>query len=198
MSNPIVFSGSQNYHSHWHCVYHLKYHLVLVTKYRRNCFTKTLLRRLKDICHEQCQLWGIELSEFGGERDHIHLLLDMHPNVMPSKFINSLKTVTSRLLRKEFSEHLSKFFWKPVLWSRAYCLITAGGAPIDVLTHYIQNQDMPKQWWVAIHLHPNAARSGWRIPRHSLKDIVDVRQNKILSLLRPRSKSHPPTYLHQF
>jgi REP-associated tyrosine transposase len=136
--------NSSNYRSHWHCVYHLKYHLVLVTKYRRKCFTKSLLLRLEEICNEQCRMWGMELAEFGGEADHIHLLLDMHPNIMPSRFVNSLKTVTSRLLRKEFSKHLSKFYWKPVLWTRAYCLITAGGAPIDVLKKYIQNQSEPK------------------------------------------------------
>jgi putative transposase len=136
--------NSSNYRSHWHCVYHLKYHLVLVTKYRRKCFTKPLLHRLEELCNEQSQKWGIELTEFGGEADHIHLLLDMHPNIMPSRFINSLKTVTSRLLRKEFSEHLSKFYWKPVLWTRAYCLVTAGGAPIDILRQYIQNQETPK------------------------------------------------------
>lgn len=135
---------SSDYRSHWHCVYHLKFHLVLVTKYRHKCFTKPILRRLREICNEQCQMWGIELAEFGGEADHIHLLLDMHPNIMPSRFINSLKTVTSRLLRKEFSEHLSKFYWKPVLWTRAYCLITAGGAPIDILKKYIQNQSALK------------------------------------------------------
>ena len=134
-----------NYRSHWHCVYQLKYHLVLVTKYRRKCFTKPVLYRLEQICKDQCLSWDIALVEFGGEADHIHLLLDMHPNIMPSRFVNSLKTVTSRLLRKEFSEHLSKFYWKPVLWTRAYCLITAGGAPIDILKQYIQNQKTPKK-----------------------------------------------------
>jgi len=77
------------------------------------------------------------------EADHIHLLLDMHPNIMPSRFINSLKTVTSRLLRKEFSNHLKKYYWKPVLWTRAYCLLTAGGAPLKVIRKYIQDQDRP-------------------------------------------------------
>jgi putative transposase len=61
-----------------------------------------MLHRLEAICQEQCEGWDIELVEFGGEADHIHLLLDMHPNIMPSKFINSLKTVTSRLMRKEY------------------------------------------------------------------------------------------------
>ena len=102
-----------------------------------------MLKRLETICNEQCQKWDIKCLEFGGEEDHVHLLLEMHPNIMPSKFINSLKTVTSRLVRKEFSEHLSKYYWKPVLWTRAYCLITAGGAPISILKKYIQNQEEP-------------------------------------------------------
>ena len=129
--------------SHYHCIYNLKYHLVLVTKYRKKCFTAPMLKRLEEICQKLCIMWEIELIEFGGEADHAHLLLDMHPNIMPSKFVNNLKTVTSRLLRKEFALHLQKYFWKPVLWTRAYCLITAGGAPLETLKSYIQNQDSP-------------------------------------------------------
>ncbi|MGI9278158.1 MAG: IS200/IS605 family transposase [Endozoicomonas sp.] len=69
----------------------------------------------------------------------------MHPNIMPSKSVNNLKTVTSRLIRKEFSQHLKSYFWEPVLWTRAYCLITAGGAPLEVLKEYIQNQERPEK-----------------------------------------------------
>ena len=131
--------------SHYHCVYNLKYHLGLVTKYRKKCFTKAMLVRLEEILRTLCDKWEVELVEFGGESDHIHIMLDMHPNIMPSKLVNNLKTVSSRLMRKEFSEHLAKFYWKPVMWSRAYCLISAGGAPIEVLKQYIQNQDQPKE-----------------------------------------------------
>ena len=131
--------------SHYHCVYDLKYHLVLVTKYRRKCFTNEMLDRLEEICRNLCEKWEIELLEFGGEEDHVHLLLDMHPNIMPSKFINNLKTVTSRLLRKEYKEHLDKFYWKPVLWTRAYCLISSGGAPLEILKEYIQKQERPEK-----------------------------------------------------
>ena len=126
--------------SHYHCVYSISYHLVLVTKYRHKCFTKAILNRLNIICAEQCQKWDVQMVEFGGEPDHIHLLLDFHPNIMPSKFINSLKTVTSRLIRKEFSEHLGQYYWKPVLWSRAYCLVSCGGAPLDIVKQYLKSQ----------------------------------------------------------
>lgn len=131
--------------SHYHCVYKLKYHLVLVTKYRRKCFTAPMLDRLEEICRDLCAKWEVDIEEFGGEADHVHLMLDMHPNIMPSKFINNLKTVSSRLIRKEFSQHLKEYYWKPVLWTRAYCLITAGGAPLEVLKKYIQNQERPEK-----------------------------------------------------
>lgn len=121
-------------------MYQLKYHLVLVTKYRRKCLTAPMRERLKSICTSICQKWGVTLSEFGGEDDHVHLLLDMHPNLTPSTFINNLKTVSSRLLRKEYKAHLERFYYKPVLWTRAYCLVSVGGAPLQILTAYIQKQ----------------------------------------------------------
>lgn len=130
--------------SHYHCVYKLTFHLVLVTKYRRKCFTGEMLARLKEIIIDLCDKWEVNLIGFNGEEDHVHLLIDMHPNIMPSKFVNNLKTVTSRLIRKEYADHLSKFYWKPVLWTRAYCLLTTGGATIDTIKQYIQNQEKPE------------------------------------------------------
>ena len=129
--------------SHHHCVYKITYHLVLVTKYRRKCFSKPILNRLHEVCRDICEKWDIGLIEFGGELDHIHLLLDFHPSAQPSKFVNNLKTVSSRLIRRDFGEHLSRFYSKPVLWTRAYCLLSAGGAPIEVIKQYIENQETP-------------------------------------------------------
>lgn len=137
-------SIKSTYRSHWHCLYNLKYHLVFVTKYRKKCFTQEILKRLKEIFTNQCSKWDVELLEFGGEEDHVHLLIDLHPNIMPSKLINSLKTVSSRLIRKEFETHLKKYYWKNTLWTRAYCIISAGGAPLETIKQYIQNQEQPK------------------------------------------------------
>lgn len=126
-----------------HSVFDMKFHLVLVTKYRNKCFTKGIRLSLQSICASHCVKWGVELLEFGGESDHIHLMIGLYPTIEPSKFINNLKTVSSRLLRKEYGEHLRRYYWKPVLWSRSYCLLTAGGAPLETLKAYIQNQNTP-------------------------------------------------------
>jgi putative transposase len=131
--------------SHFHAVYDLKYHLVLVTKYRRKVITQEILDRLKEIFTEQCHSWSVSILEFGGEADHVHLLLQAHPAMDLSKFLNSIKTVSSRLIRKEFSEHIGKFYWKPYFWTRAYCLLSVGGAPLEILKKYVQSQERPEK-----------------------------------------------------
>ena len=79
-----------------------------------------------------------------GEADHVHLLLSLNPQVAPSVFVNNLKTVTSRYIRKEFGEELKQYYWnKPVFWSRSYCIISCGGAPLSVTQQYIEQQEAP-------------------------------------------------------
>jgi putative transposase len=100
-----------------------------------------MLDRLREVFSETLQKWEGELIEFTGEADHVHLLMSVNPKVQPSKLVNNLKTVSSRLIRKAFAEHLGKvYLGKPVFWSRSYCIISCGGAPLSVLTQYIQQQ----------------------------------------------------------
>ena len=98
--------------------------------YRRRCITKTILNRLKEICDSTCTKWEGNLIEFNGEKDHIHLLLELNPKTTISKFVKNLKTVTSRLIRKEFQTHVKKYYWKPIFWSRSYCVLSCGGRPV--------------------------------------------------------------------
>lgn len=128
-----------------HCVFRITLHMVLVTKYRRKALTAPILTRMKEITEALLASWNCELLEFNGEEDHVHILLAIHPAIQPSKAVNSLKTVTARRLRKEFAAHFRKHYWsKPALWSRSYCLLSAGGAPLEVLKRYIQSQDAPE------------------------------------------------------
>lgn len=125
----------------YHCVYNLQYHLVLVTKYRRKVINRPVLEKLKE--HFKYLLndrWESELLEFNGEPDHVHLLISLNPKVDPSKLVNNLKTVTSRIVRRDFPEQVGRFYKKPVFWSRSYCIITCGGAPLSVLKQYIESQ----------------------------------------------------------
>ena len=131
----------QDLNTLYHCVYNIQLHLVVCTKYRRRCITKPMLERLSEIFAATLEKWEGVLIEFNGESDHVHALISVNPKTQPSKLVNNLKTVSSRLIRKEFSEQVQKVYRdKPVFWSRSYCLISCGGAPISVLKQYIQQQ----------------------------------------------------------
>jgi putative transposase len=123
-----------------HCVFSLHFHLVIVTKYRRKVISNEMKKRLGEIFSNTLRKWECELIEFNGEADHVHLLFSATPKPSLSALVNNLKTVSSRLIRKEFRREISKVYWKPVFWHRSYCLITCGGAPLTVIQQYIQQQ----------------------------------------------------------
>lgn len=127
-----------------HSAYRLFYHLVLSVKYRHKAITVEMLARLHEIFAELLIKWDCQLVEFGGEADHIHVLFEAHPTLELAMLVKNLKSVSSRRIRQEYSEHLQKYFWKPYFWNSAYCVISVGGrANIQTLLKYIENQDEP-------------------------------------------------------
>ncbi len=106
-----------------------------------------MLNRLEEIIRSVLIKWDCEIIEFGGEGDHIHILFESIPSVDLSKLVNNLKTVSSRLMRKEYSTELKKFYWseKPMFWGGSYALISVGAqAPLEKLIEYVQNQERPE------------------------------------------------------
>lgn len=118
-------------------------HLVFVAKYRRNVFTKTILEHLNNIFHSVCKDFGAELVEFEGEKDHVHLLVNYPPKVPVSKLVNSLKGVSSRLVRKNNYPTVQQALWGDSLWSPSYFAGACGGAPLEIIRQYIEQQDSP-------------------------------------------------------
>lgn len=127
-----------------HSAYQLQYHIIFTVKYRKKIITQVMLTRLEEIFFDVCRKWRCRLVEFGGEADHVHLLVDAHPAMDLSRFVGNLKTVSSRRIRKENQEYLEQFFWKPYFWNKAYGIISVGGrANLETLVSYIQGQDAP-------------------------------------------------------
>ncbi|MHB8300605.1 MAG: IS200/IS605 family transposase, partial [Dermatophilaceae bacterium] len=90
-----------------------------------------------------CASFGAELVEFNGEDDHVHLLVHYPPTVTLSTLVNSLKGVSARRLRQDFSPHLQQYLWGSHFWSPSYFAASAGGAPPSIIKDYITNQKRP-------------------------------------------------------
>lgn len=118
-------------------------HLVFVAKYRRGVFTKKILDELRPIFASVCIDFEADLVEFDGEDDHVHLLVNYPPKVAISKLVNSLKRVSSHLIRKKNYPSIRKKLWGGALWSPSYFSGSCGGASIATIRQYIEQQKTP-------------------------------------------------------
>jgi len=128
-----------NLDSNNHSVFMMYYHLVLVTKYRQNVIDDAISNRLKEIFEYIAPDYNISLQEWNYDKDHVHILFKGHPNSELSRFINAYKSASSRLIKKE-NPQIKEKLWKEYFWSRSFCLLTTGGAPIEVIRQYIESQ----------------------------------------------------------
>ena len=136
-------ANDSDYRRGRHVVSALHVHLVFVTKYRRGALTGEILERCEQIMRDVCADFEADLVEFNGEDDHVHLLVHYPPKVAISKLVNSLKGVSARLLRKEFPGHMNRHIMHGHLWSPSYFAASCGGAPLEIIRQYIEQQRRP-------------------------------------------------------
>jgi len=128
-----------------HVVHLLHVHLVFVTKRRGKIFTKEHLDYIQYVFEKICSNFDVEVKEFNGETDHVHMLVTYPPKVRLSELVNSLKGVSSRRLKQRFPD--IQQFWsvsksRGVIWSPSYFAASCGGASISVLKQYIEQQGL--------------------------------------------------------
>ena len=111
----------------------------MVVKYRKEVFDNNISKRAKEIFEYIAPNYNITLQEWNHDKDHVHILFKAHPKTEISKFINAYKSASSRLLKKEFPQ-IRKKLWEQKFWSQSFCLLTTGGAPIEIIKKYIESQ----------------------------------------------------------
>jgi len=115
------------------------YHLIMAVKYRRKVIDDPISERAKEIFCYIAPMYGIMFEEWNHDCDYVHVMFRAQPRSELSRFINAYKSASSRLLKKEYPEIRSKL-WKEAFRSQSFCLLTAGGAPIETIRAYIESQ----------------------------------------------------------
>ena len=129
------------YYTNRHAVYLLQYHLVVVTKYRHKVINNDLKDRLIEISYSIIESdWKSKIISINTDEDHVHILFETSPQTQLSKLINNYKTVTSRLIRKEFSKQLEQYYWKPYFWSDTYFISSVSDTSEAMIKRYIEKQ----------------------------------------------------------
>ena len=130
-----------DYYTNRHSCFLLEYHLVVITKYRHPVLVGELNNRLFEITRNIfVEKWDCNIVSMNTDKDHIHILFEAPPQIQISTLVNNFKTVSSRLLRKEFAEELRPYYWKPYFWSDSYFVCTVSDRNEATLISYINNQ----------------------------------------------------------
>ncbi|WP_412093248.1 IS200/IS605 family transposase [Crocosphaera watsonii] len=117
---------------------------IIITKYRRKVLTAEMINNLKNILRFPVKNRSVSYWNLDPKAIIVTYWYPSIPIIIFLFLVKNIKSSSSRLLRKEFKIELSKFYYKPVLWSSSYCVISAGGAPLEVIKKYIRNQKTPQ------------------------------------------------------
>jgi putative transposase len=128
--------------SAWVSALHI--HLVFVTKYRRGVLDAAMLEAREAAMRKVCSDFGAGLREFNVEDDHVRLLVEHPPKVSIANLVNSLKDVSARRLRSEFTGRVNRHIMRGHLWFPSYFAASSGGA-LSTIRQYIEQQRRPAQ-----------------------------------------------------
>jgi putative transposase len=121
-----------------HTVYHHRYHLVWITKYRYKVLRGELQRRVRTIVAQVAEEMGVKIINGVVSSDHIHLFVSIPPHVLVSKFVQRAKGRSSRKVQQEFPE-LRKRYWGRHFWGRGYFSATSGNVTDEIINEYINS-----------------------------------------------------------
>lgn len=139
MSNKTEYKSNNN------IVYSCKYHIIWCPKYRRKVLVGDVEKRLKEIINKVALELNVEIIEMETDKDHIHILADIDPSFGVMEFVKKCKGRSSRILREEFHHLKTKL---PTLWTNSSFIATVGGAPLEIIKQYVENQqtsERPKE-----------------------------------------------------
>ena len=128
----MYWTGAHTKHKHM-------YHIVWIPKYRKRILKDQLAYRIEELLRECADINRWQIHELNIQIDHVHMLVQLRPNISVSKAVQFFKGGSSKVIREEFSD-LKEFLWGDNFWADGYFSETVGQVNIAVIQKYIKNQ----------------------------------------------------------
>jgi putative transposase len=139
-----------------HTVYHHRYHIVWVPKYRFKVLHGEVRERVREIIRQVCAEMNVKIINGLLSRDHVHMFVEIPPHVSVSAFVQKAKGRSSRRIQQEF-EHIRKRYWGQRFWARGYFCTTSGNITDDVIMRYLENHTAQVKMASASRSEPTGA-----------------------------------------
>ena len=126
-----------------HVVFSLQAHIVLVTKYRRGAISDRVRDVIVATANDVAKRYEFQILDIDGEDDHIHLVVDYPPKLSLSKLVMVLKANTAKKIREQRFDEVESVLWGDHFWSPSYFVSSTGGASLEKVRRYVQDQRKP-------------------------------------------------------
>ena len=136
------YKGNKEYYSSEHLVYKCHYHVIFCPKYRHKIIVNEIEKRFKEICYEVAETYDFEIIEMETMPDHVHLLISCNPRFGIMTCIQRIKSITAKMLYKEFPYIKRNYLWGGKFWSRSSFVSTVGSVSLETVKAYIENQKL--------------------------------------------------------
>ena len=133
----VMIQYTTKYKSNHNVVFSCIYHVVWSPKYRRPVLVDGVAERLRGIIRDTCTEHTVDLIEMEVMPDHVHMLVNVDPQFGIHRLVKTIKGRSSRIIRGEFPSIKSRL---PTLWTNSYFVVTTGGAPLEIIKQYIEQQ----------------------------------------------------------
>ena len=129
-----------------HTVFHHRYHIVWITKYRYKVLEGELRKRIRTIIRQVCKELGVKIIKGVLSKDHVHMFVEIPPHVSVSYFMQRVKGMSSHKVQIEFPE-LKKRYWGKRFWARGYFCTTSGNITDGVILQYLESHNPTDASW---------------------------------------------------
>ena len=137
-----------------HCIYHCDYHIVLVTKYRKEVFNEGVFAYLDAKLAEITSHYPpIRFKTVNHDKDHLHFLVSIPPTMSVGRVVGLVKQNSSRELKQKFP-FLKQVYWgTDAVWSSGYFVSTVGVGE-ETIRAYIESQGRKDAGQTKFEVHP--------------------------------------------
>ena len=134
------YKKNKDYYKSSHLVFKCHYHVIFCPKYRHSILIGEVKDRLKELCYEIANNYEFEIIEMETDKNHIHMLINCNPRFSIMSCVTAIKSITAKVLFKEFPYIKKRYLWGGKFWSRSTFISTVGSVSLETVKKYIENQ----------------------------------------------------------
>ncbi len=125
-----------------HTIFHHRYHIVWVPKYRYKVLEGDIRLHVRDVIRQVCKELKVHIISGVLSNDHVHMFVEIPPHISVSEFVQRAKGRSSRRVQQVFPE-IRKKYWGCRFWARGYFCTTSGNITNDIILNYLDQHSIP-------------------------------------------------------